>query len=451
MFLCVAGFDEILGDVSKSTHETGHRLIKRNAQGLRIQQSQWIVPISAEVVQVVLNLPGQRHRLAEIEERLSGSIELLPAFREPVLQLDVVGTPAALIDIELIGTVDRNGFLNVFIELLKIHDVAIDLVIAVEAVGAADGLKKVVIMQLVVQINVGAARSIKSREQLAHYNQQLEIGWLFDEAALDLIFVSLSGLAVLENMLGISIKLIAFIAVGRLAGDGVMVRLKRRDHTAILAKWLGLKDAEVVASVVDARGHEDGGAPVVVEARLGVEIMDDARGDSCLALFGAHQLLHRGPALADDGLLEVVQRLCFLLKKSFDILRRREPLGHVSRFIPQVEHHPVGYGLMKLVGVDIGSEKVLRAQTGRIPLEKWRAGEANEQGIHQPSLHLPVHVATLAAMALIHEHIETATDRWRRALQVCGIELMQQGAENSGSGGAELGHQLIPPSDTGGW
>jgi hypothetical protein len=99
--------------------------------------------------------------------------------------------------------------------------------------------------------------------------------------------------------------------------------------------------------------------------------------------------------------------------------------------------------------MDVGAEKLSRTQPGRIFLEQWRAGEANEQGIRQPALHLPIHVTALAAVAFIHEYVETATHLWRRSLEIVGIELLQQGAKYSGSAGTEFGHKLVSPSDTG--
>lgn len=72
------------------------------------------------------------------EQRLAGGIELLLALLEPVLQFDVVAAAVALVNVQLVGAVNRNGLLHVIEQLLEVHDVAVVLVIAVEAVGAAD-------------------------------------------------------------------------------------------------------------------------------------------------------------------------------------------------------------------------------------------------------------------------------------------------------------------------
>ena len=83
---------------------------------------------------------------------------------------------AALVDVQLVGAVDRDGLLHVLEQLLEVHDVAVVLVVAVEPVGAADGLEEVVIVQLVIEIDVGAARRVEAGQELAHHDQQLA-GW----------------------------------------------------------------------------------------------------------------------------------------------------------------------------------------------------------------------------------------------------------------------------------
>ena len=62
----------------------------------------------------------------------------------------------------------------------------------------------------------------------------------------------------------------------------------------------------------------------------------------------------------------------------------------------------------------------------------------------QPALHLLVHVAALGAVAFIHEDVEPAVDRRRRALEVGGVELVDQRAQQPRRGGAELGDKLRP-------
>lgn len=172
---------------------------------------------------------------------------MLPPFLEPVLQLDVVGAAVALIGVQLVGTVDGDGFLHVLEQLLEIHDVAVVLVVTVKAVRAADGLEEVVVAQFVIEVDVGAARRVEAGQELAHYDQELEVGRFFDETALGFVLVGLRRLAVLKDVLRVGVEFVAFVAVGRFAGDGVVVRLERGDDAAILAKRLTLEDAVIVA------------------------------------------------------------------------------------------------------------------------------------------------------------------------------------------------------------
>ena len=151
------------------------------------------------------------------------------------------------------------------------------------------------------------------------------------------------GLAVLQDMLGVGVEFVAFVAVGRFAGDGVVVRLEGGDDAAVLAEGCVLEDAVVVAGVVDAERRRGwpcpgrrSGAACVSKSWMMLAMM------RCLALFGAHQLLHRGPAFAEDGLLKIVQRFGFPLEVGFNGLRRGETLRHVAGLVFQIEHHLVG-------------------------------------------------------------------------------------------------------------
>ena len=69
----------------------------------------------------------------------------------------------------------------------------------------------------------------------------------------------------------VGVKFVALVAVGRFAGDRVVVRLVGRDDPAILAEGRVLEEIVIVAGVIDAGRNEDGGAPVVVQARLETE------------------------------------------------------------------------------------------------------------------------------------------------------------------------------------
>ena len=108
----------------------------------------------------------------------------------------MLSPPLPCVDVQLVGAVDRDRLLHVPEQLLEVDDVAVVLVVAVEPVGAADGLEQVVVVQLVVEVDVGAARRVEAGEQLAHHDQQLQVRRLLDEAALGLVLVLLRRLAV---------------------------------------------------------------------------------------------------------------------------------------------------------------------------------------------------------------------------------------------------------------
>ena len=101
--------------------------------------------------------------------------------------------------------------------------------------------------------------------------------------------------------------------------------------------------------------------------------------------------------------------------------------------------------------MDVGSENVLRSQLGRVLFQQRRAGEADEDRVLQPALHLLVHVAALGAVTFVHEDVKAAMHRWRRAVEVGGIELVQERAEEPGRGGPEFGNKFRPVQNARRW
>ena len=114
----------------------------------------------------------------------------------------------------------------------------------------------------------------------------------------------------------------------------------------------------------------------------------------------------------------------------------------MSRFIPEVEHHLVGYRFVELVRVDVRAEDVARERL--IRAQQRRAGEADEDGPFQPPLHLFVERSALRTMTLIHEHVKRAVPRRGRPLQVLRIELVQQRAHHARRGSRQLTDELRP-------
>lgn len=167
-------------------------------------------------MEVLLHLARHSHRLTQVAQSFSGSIELRLALLQPVLHCNVTVIPP-FVDVQLVRGVHGDRVLHLLKQLFVIDDMAIVLVVAVEAIGAANSLEQVVIAQLVVEVDVGAGRRIKPSQQFADHDQQLQVGRLVDKALLGLIFVVLGGLIFLQYILGVGVKLIALVAVLGLA------------------------------------------------------------------------------------------------------------------------------------------------------------------------------------------------------------------------------------------
>ena len=235
----------------------------------------------------------------------------------------------------------------------------------------------------------------------------------------------LGGLAVLQDVLRVGVELVALVAVGGLARDRVVVRLVGGDDAAVRAEG-GVLEQPVSSG---RRRRSMAATRIAVPRSLfrrGLRLKSSMMSgdDALLALAGAHQLLHRRPALAQDRLLEVVQALGLLLEPRVDGRLRGEPLRHVAGLVLQVENDLVRHRLVELVGVDVGAEDIPRHLL--VLAQERRAGEADEDRALQPALHLLVHVAALGAVAFVHEHVEPAVHGRRRAFQVGGVELVDR-------------------------
>src|SRR5690242_1360816 len=97
---------------------------------------------------------------------------------------------------------------------------------------------------------------------------------------------------------------------------------------------------------------------------------------------------------------------------------------------------------MEFVGVDIGAEDIARHLL--VFAQQRRAGEADKDRMTQPALHLLVHVAALRAVAFIDKYVKLAMHRRWLALQVRGIEFMNERTQQPGRRVAELAHELSP-------
>ena len=163
----------------------------------------------------------------------------------------------------------------------------------------------------------------------------------------------------------------------------------------------------------------------------------------------------RSPALISSSIVaqrlrstafwKLFRPLVFCSNHAVDGGPRGEALRHVARLVLEIQDDAVGHALVELVGVDVGAEDVPRHPL--VLAQERRAGEADEDRALQPALHLPVHVAALGAVALVHEHVEAPADRRRIALQVGHVELVDQRAQQARRGRSELLDELRPRRD----
>lgn len=294
----VPGVIEMLGNGGICPNKLGDRLVESHAQRLGFAQGIRVSRIATEEPQELLDLPGRRHWITKVVQRLTCRIEPRLPFLQPVLDLDVVVAAATLVDVELVRAVDRDRVLNVTEQLLEVDDIPVVLVVAIEAIGPTNGLEERMIAQLVVKVDVGAARRVAAGEKLRDHYQELRIRRLLDEPPLDFGLVGRRALPALEDEPRVCVVLVALITVRGLARDRVVVRLERRDDAHVRAEPSVLELAEVLAGVADRRRHEDGGATVVAQPGLQVEVLNDLGDDPALALGRAEQLLHCRPATA---------------------------------------------------------------------------------------------------------------------------------------------------------
>ena len=143
--------------------------------------------VAAKVVDM-LQLPLRRlHVLAQQGQCLQRGVQPLLAFGQAVLQQHrrVCATRAGI----QLGRVDRHGVLDFFEQVLVIDDVAKVFIVAVQPVGAANGLEQAMILHRFVDVQIGARRRVKTCEQLVHHDQQLHVGRLFDEQGLGPFFI----------------------------------------------------------------------------------------------------------------------------------------------------------------------------------------------------------------------------------------------------------------------
>ena len=142
------------------------------------------------------------------------------------------------------------------------------------------------VLHALVDVQIGARRRVKARQQLVHHHQQLHLRRLFDEQALGPFFVGFGpaqarlGLYILQQFV---VAVVDELFVGLVVGAGFFqrhvlgLRVVRRDQraAALEAGAALVEQAEVFASLVDAAGHQDGVAARAGKARLDAEVEHD--------------------------------------------------------------------------------------------------------------------------------------------------------------------------------
>lgn len=133
---------------------------------------------------------GQLDGFTEEMQGFDGAVEAIAPFVEAILEEDL-GVSAAVALVEF-GSVNGDRVFDFAEEVFVIDDVAEVFVVAVEAVGAADGLEESVVLHTFVNVEVGASGRIKACQQLIDDDQQLHIGRLGFELILGFLFVGFS-------------------------------------------------------------------------------------------------------------------------------------------------------------------------------------------------------------------------------------------------------------------
>ena len=188
-----------------------------------------------------------------------------------------------------VGGVHGHSLLDLLEQVFVVHDIPEVLVLAVEPVGAADGLEEAVVLHALVDVEVGAAWRVEAGQQFIHHHEQLHGGRLVLEEVLRPILVGLclgqarTGDDLLEQF-GVRVvdELLVRLGVGSrvFQRDVTRQRVVGGDDRALAFEHRLLKKLVVFARLVDAGSHEHGVAALVAQARTFLEIKDNVADDS---------------------------------------------------------------------------------------------------------------------------------------------------------------------------
>ena len=242
------------------------------------------------------------------------------------------------------------------------------------------------------------------------------------------------------------------VGSGVFGGDGLGLGIVGGDDGAFAFEG-GLLEAFVVfAGFVNAGDDEDGIAPIVIQSMFDAEVENDVLNNAIDARSGTEDFLHGAPFFAEGGFLPVVESLGFGIEPGINFGFGAEGLVNVAGFVDQIEDDFIFDGFAEFVGVNVFA-KDFEAGFG-VFFEEGGACEADEGGVRHEGFHGAVEFAVLGAVAFIDKYKDVA-DRLAGlgfeigdelfkvfVFEVALTKFMDEGAEESGGGFAELGHEV---------
>ncbi len=450
---------EFVGEVGVAAEEVGCGFVEFGALGFAVFQVGREFGVAAEVADVGEVVFGRGDGFAEEMQGFEGVVEAIASFFEAILEEDLgVRSTIALVEF---GGVDGDRVFDFAEEVFVIDDVAEVFIVAVEAVGAADGLKESVVLHTFVDVEVGASGGIKAGQQLIDNDQQLHVSGLEFEFFFGLLLVGFGFGFVGErgNILGqfgveIVDKLFVRFGVGSgVFGGDIFVLGVVGGYDGAFAFEGGLLEAFVVLTgFVDAGDDEDGVAAIGAEAGFNAEVEGDVGNNAIDARAGTEDFLHGAPFFAEGGFLPVVESSGFGIEPAIDSGFGAEFLVDVAGFVNQVKDDFIFNGFAEFVGVDVFAEDF---ETGlSVFFEEGGTCEADEGCRGHEGFHGAVELAALGAVAFIDEYEDVADGFAGLSFQVFDelfkvfvfdvslTEFVDEGAEEPGVGLAEAGHEI---------
>ena len=144
--------------------------------------------------------------------------------------------------------------------------------------------------------------------------------------------------------------------------------------------------------------------------------------------------------------MEVVESFGFLVEPFIDRALGGEALRDATGFVLEIEDDFIGDGFVEVVGVDVGAEDF--AGGFFVFAEEGGSGEADEDGVGEPALHLSVHVAALGPVTFIDEDVEASVNVGRGAFEV-EVKFVDEGTEKARGCVSEFLDKLFSRGDAG--